>query len=358
MEGWEPAKFSDLEGWENDDHQAALACFRMSAKGFADKVPISRLAVQPTPELLKAAEKALALNVQTISNSEAREFFEEHFQPIQRPGRKGFVTAYFEPEVDASRVQTREFPYPLYKRPADLVKIDKTDPPSGVTAGLEYARKTESGFTDFYNRGEIDNGALAGRGLELFWLRSAIEGFYIHVQGSARLLFQDGSSARVSYAGKTGHPYTSIGKELVAQGTFDVDQANMTNIRAWLEEDLPRAMEMLHRNQSFIFFTELKGHDPDFGPIAAAGVQLTPGRSLAVDKSIHAYGTPVWLGTQNPLPSDTKPFQRLMIAQDTGSAIVGPQRGDIFIGSGDEAGMVAGAVRHDTDFFVLVPKAK
>ncbi len=356
MKGWAPIGFSDLDGWEVDDHQAALACFRMSAKGFADNVPISRLAVQPSSELLTVAEKALTIDMGSIGKEGARDFFEANFQPMKFERNSGFVTAYFEPEVEASRTKTAEFPYPLYRRPHDLVKIDKENPPEGVTPGLEYARETDDGFVDFYNRGEIDNGALADRGLELFWLKSAIEGFYIHVQGSARLSFEDGTAARVSYAGKTGHPYTSIGKELVAQGTFEVEQATMTTIRAWLEEDMPRAMEMLHRNNSFIFFTQVKGHDPEFGPIAAAGVQLTPGRSLAVDKSVHAYGTPVWLSTEKPLPSDTNPFKRLMIAQDTGSAIVGPQRGDIFIGSGDEAGMIAGAVRHDTEFVILAPK--
>jgi len=357
MKGWERVGFSDLDAWQEDDHQAALACFRVSAKGFSDEVPISRLAVQPSDVLLQVAEKALAVDMNSIGKIGARRFFEENFTPMRYEKDTGFVTAYFEPEVEASRTKTAEFSYPLYRRPHDLEKIEKESPPAGVTHGLEYARKTTNGYVDFFNRGEIDNGALADRGLELFWLKSVIEGFYIHIQGSARLSFSDGSAARVSYAGKTGHPYTSIGKELVAQGTFAVENANMTNIRAWLEEDLERAMEMLHRNKSFIFFTEVVGHDPEFGPIAAAGVQLTPGRSLAVDKSVHAYGTPIWISTEKPLPSDTKSFQRLMIAQDTGSAIVGPQRGDIFIGSGDEAGMIAGAVRHNTDFVILVPKA-
>ena len=356
MQDWDPVSFTDLKGWDEDDHQAALACFRMSARGFADSASVTRQAVQSSSGLRAVAKKALSVDMNSIGRNEARSFFEDNFQPHRHKNNSGFVTAYFEPEVQASRIRTDEYPYPLYRRPHDLVKIDKSNPPDGVSPGLEYARKIGDRYVDFYDRGAIDNGALADRDLELFWLRSAVEGFYIHVQGSARLSFSDGSSARVSYAGKTGHPYTSIGKELVAQGTFVVEEANMTNIRAWLEEDESRGLEMLHRNKSFIFFAEVKGHDPEFGPIAAAGVQLTPGRSLAVDKSIHAYGTPVWLETEKPLPSDSRPFKRLMIAQDTGSAIVGPQRGDIFIGSGDEAGMIAGAVRHDTEFVILVPK--
>ena len=356
MQGWVPVSFSQIEDWDQEDHQAALACFRISARALVDQVPVSREAAKPFAGLLRVAEKALSFSFGEISEANAKRFFEENFQPMNFRKPEGFVTAYFEPEVPASRVQTDEFPYPLYRRPKDLVKLNTDNRTTHLDPSLEFARQTESGLTEFYDRGQIDNGALSGQGLELFWLRSAVEGFYIHVQGSARLLFEDGTSTRISYAGKTGHPYTSIGKLLVKRGVFTVETANMKNMRKWLDVDQERAMEVLHHNRSFIFFTEVKDHDPDFGPIAAAGVQLTPGRSLAVDKSIHAYGTPVWLRTQKPLPTDTKPFSRLMISQDTGSAIVGPQRGDIFIGSGDEAGMVAGSVRHKTDFIVLAAK--
>lgn len=356
LEGWQPVSFSEVEGWNEEDHQAAFACFRMSARALADDAPVSREAVEPSSSLLSIAALALKTGAGQVNDKVARKFFETNFQLLKYKSQSGFVTAYFEPEVPASRIQTKEFPYPLYRRPDDLVKIDKNNPPAGISKGIEYARRTQEGLVEFYDRGEIDNGALAGQDLELFWLRSEVEGFYIHVQGSARLLFEDGTSARVSYAGKTGHPYTSIAKLLVQRGVFTVETANMKNMREWLETDRNRALEVLHHNRSFIFFAEAKGQDPEFGPIAAAGVQLTPGRSLAVDKSIHAYGTPVWLRTTKPLPFDTKPFARLMIAQDTGSAILGPQRGDIFIGSGDEAGLVAGSVRHETEFMILAPK--
>ncbi len=355
-EGWRQISFDMIKGWKNDDHIAALSCFRMSARAFAERSFISRIAVNPSPELLETARLALALDISSISKKEARQFFEKHFDPHTYKNKQGFVTAYFEPEVEASRVRTEEFSYPLYRRPHDLVKLDPDNKPKNLDLSLEWARKTDDGLVEFYDRGQIDKGALKNRGLELFWLKSVIEGFYIHIQGSARLLFRDGTSARVSYAGKTGHPYTSIGKLLVQREVMPLDQANMTNIRAWLESDLERGRKVLHENRSFIFFTELEGHDPDFGPIAAAGVQLTAGRSLAVDKAKHAYGTPVWLSTNEPFPDQSGVFQRLMIAQDTGSAIVGEQRGDIFIGSGKEAGTLAGSVRHDTDFIVLNPK--
>lgn len=354
--GWREISFDQLKGWEQDDHVAALSCFRMSAKAFAERSFISRIAVNPSKELLSIADQALQLDIQNISKLAARKFFENHFEPYTYKKEQGFVTAYFEPEVEASRVKTEEFSYPLYRRPKDLVRLDKDNKPKNLDQSLEWARKTEDGFEEFYDRGQIDSGALDNRGLELFWLKSVVEGFYIHIQGSARLLFRDGTSSRVSYAGKTGHSYTSIGKLLVKREIMPLEKANMVNIRAWLEADLERGKKLLHENRSFIFFTELEGHDPDFGPIAAAGVQLTAGRSLAVDKSVHAYGTPIWLSTNEPLPGQSKSYQRLMIAQDTGSAIVGEQRGDIFIGSGKEAGTLAGSVRHDTDFIAFHPK--
>jgi len=354
-DGWREISFFDIEGWEADDHIAALSCLRMSAKALAEKSFVSRIGVPPSEALLKVAEKALALDMNNISSLKARKFFETNFTPYNHKDNNGFVTAYFEPEVAASRVKSDKFPYPLLARPHDLLRLNDENRPKDFDPDLQYARETEDGLVEFYDRPQIDKGALADRGLELFWLKSDVEGFYIHVQGSARLLLDDGTSARVSFAGKSGHVYSSIGKIMVKRGIIALEDANMVNIRNWLEADPERGTAMLHENRSFIFFAELKGHDPDFGPIAAAGVQLTPGRSLAVDKSEHAYGTPVWLSTHKPLPSDTKPYQRLMIAQDTGSAIVGSQRGDIFIGSGKEAGILAGSVRHDTDFITLEP---
>ena len=307
---WTPLEYSGLGGWEEDDHLAALSCFRVSARAFAERIHESRGAVTPSPALLRAASKALEYDPATLTATTARRFFEDHFQPKTLQDRTGFVTAYFEPEVMASRSRSDDFPYPLYRRPDDLVKVTDDSRPFSFPEDLEYARQTEDGPVEYHDRSAIDGGALEGKGLELFWLKSAIEAFYIHVQGSARLVFGDGTTARVSYAGKTGHPYSSIGKVLVSRGVMPVEKANMTNIRAWLEADIDRAMEVLHQNRSYIFFTEVKVENPEFGPVAAAGVQLTPGRSLAVDRTVHPYGTPIWISTKDPLPSDTNPLRR------------------------------------------------
>ncbi len=355
MASWVPLSFDDVAGWPDDDHVAALSCFRLSAQALSEKSFVSRSARPPSDSLLAVAGKALEIDQNKLSRDTARNFFEKNFIPKKYEATdEGFVTGYFEPVVAASRTKSNKFPYPIYRRPSDLVRLDEAaEYPKGLPTGLQYARQSGSVLEEYFDRGEIDKGALSGKGLELFWVESAVEAFFIHVQGSARLALEDGSTARISFAGKTGHPYTSIGKLLVERGIFTPQTANMANLRGWLEEDEGRALEVLHHNRSYIFFTEVEGHHPDFGPIAGAGVQLTPGRSLAIDKSLHPYGTPIWIDTEKPMPFSAKPFVRLMIAQDTGSAIVGPQRGDIFLGSGAEAGMIAGSVRHHAKFIIL-----
>lgn len=356
MSEWLPIPFEKLTGWSGDDHLAAFSCFKISARALLKAGSETRKAIFPSQSLKDVARRALSLDQQTLNGDIARTFFETEFLPHTYSDPQGFVTGYFEPEIPASRKKSSDFSVPVYRKPEDLVKITEDNRPDDWPSDLEYGRRTDDGLVEYYDRSAITNGALANQGLELFWLKSHIEAFFVHIQGSARLIFSDGSSVRISYAGKTGHPYTSIGKLLVERGIMTPQQANMESLIHWLEADLDRAMEVLNQNRSYIFFTQSDHQDPEFGPLAAAGVQLTPGRSLAVDRTIHPYGTPIWLSTKEPLPSASRPFQRLMIAQDTGSAIVGPQRGDIFIGSGREAGMIAGSVRHETEFVAFFPR--
>ncbi len=352
---WQPLSFDKLPGWIADDHEAALSCFRMSAAALTGSRFESRSAVLPPPALIENAKAALTLDPGRVGREAARSFFESNFRPYRNRETKGFVTGYYEPEIEASPVKTDEFQVPLYKRPDDLVAVSAENKYPSLPDGFEFGRKTTQGVIEFFDRAQIEKGALKNRGLELFWLRSAIDAFFIHIQGSARLLFSNGDSVRISYAGKTGHPFTPIGKLLVEMGELDIETISMQTIRDWLGNNPKLASGLMQRNRSFIFFQEVENHDPQFGPIAAAGVQITPGRSIAIDKDVHAYGTPIWINTNNPLPMSIKPFQRLMIAQDTGSAIVGAERGDLFIGSGDEAGTVAGAIKHSADFVMLHP---
>jgi membrane-bound lytic murein transglycosylase A len=207
------------------------------------------------------------------------------------------------------------------------------------------------------DRKAIDEGALNNQGLELVWLESKIDAFFIHIQGSAALSLTDGSEIRVGFNGKSGHAYTSIGKILVDRGSMTLDEVSMTSLRAWLKDNAGQADEIMHNNRSYIFFEERHPENPGDGPVAAANVPLSAGRSLAIDREIYSFGYPFWLDSEKPLPDQDKPLQQLVVAQDTGSAIKGKARGDLFIGSGEEAGNVAGYMAISTHFYLLKPKA-
>jgi membrane-bound lytic murein transglycosylase A len=254
--------------------------------------------------------------------------------------------------VAGSRIRTAEFTVPLLGSPGDLVEFDPADPPPGLDPALRFARKTGNLYSEYADRAAIMAGALAGRGLELVWLNDPVDAFFIHIQGAARIRLTDGTTMRVTYAAKTGHPYTPIGRVLVTRGALKPGSATMPAIRAWLAAHADEAAAVMALNRSYIFFREAPVADAAQGPVAAAKVPLTPGRSLAVDRLVHSFHLPVWVETTLP---DGHSISRLMIAQDTGSAIVGPARGDIFFGCGDDAGAVAGAMSAGGRFIVLDP---
>lgn len=344
--------FDAIDGWAEDDHGAALVCFQRSARRMAAR-PYTTKALGVDGAAL-ARLGALALGVDPAA---ARTFFETNFTP-HRIGAAGFVTGYYEPQVAASPVPTARFGYPLYRRPPDLVDIDDANRPPGWDPDVRFGRHTAAGIAEYFDRAAIEAGALSCRGLELAWIESPVDGFFIHIQGSARLIMPDGTVRRIAYAGKSGHHFTPIGRLLVEAGRLRRDEVSMQAIRDWLNADPERGRELMAKNRSFIFFADIAQPDPALGPVAAASVALSPGLSLAVDHRLHTFGSPVWVATSEPLPEQERPFRRLMVAQDTGSAITGPARGDLFIGSGEAAGRVAGAIRHAADFIVLVPVAQ
>ena len=341
--------FDDLAGWTGDDHAAALAAFRRGAAVIADHPPKAR-PLGPDP----AALADLLRQSLSVPDSRAREFFEAGFRPhvVEPADGAPFFTGYYEPEVEGSRTETREFRHPLYGPPADLVEIEPGSVP-GIPADFRFARIVGSGYREHFERTAVTAGALAGERLELVWLKDAVDAFFIHVQGSARIRLTDGATMRVTYAAKSGHPYTSIARVLVERGALTREAATMAGIRAWLAAHPAEAAAVMNANRSFIYFREATGLDARLGPLGAAKVQLTAGRSLAVDRTLHAFHTPVWVETTLP---DGAPFRHLLIAEDTGSAIVGPARGDVFFGSGDAAGVVAGAMRSGGRFVVLLPR--
>ncbi|HVJ80656.1 MAG TPA: murein transglycosylase A, partial [Planctomycetia bacterium] len=337
------ASFAGMPGWADDAHLPAFEAFRRSAFHVLEK-PYRTGSLGVTFESFAAAYAA-ARDARPKDNGEARSFFERHFTPafvLPEVSEKGFVTGYYEPVVEASAVRTEKFAVPLLGRPDDLIDIDDTNRPEGMDPYLAFARRTEAGPVEYHDRPAIEQGALADRGLEIAWLKEKVDAFFIHVQGAARLEMTDGSTKRVTYAAKSGQRFTGIGKALADLGEIPLAEVTMQSIRAWLARHPERVDEILWKNRSYIFFREAAVENPELGPVAAAKVPLTPGRSVAVDRLMHTFGTPFYIDAPSLTAFAGESFRRLMIAQDTGSAITGPARGDLFAGSGDTAGEIAG----------------
>lgn len=345
----EPVAFASLPGWAADDHEAAFKVFLRSCAR-DDRREMSGFRKRLRDELRKHCRAARS------RKGPARRFFEDNFRPVRLAG--GFFTGYFEPELAASRSRKPPFVHPLYRRPGDLVEVMDFGAPEGWDETLTFGRIEDGKLVPYHDRAEIDAGALSGRGLEIAWLDSPVDLLFTHVQGSARLKLADGSVLRVAYDGKSGHPYTPVGRVLVENGEMTAEELDADSLRRWLETHPKLAPSIIRRNRSYIFFREVVGLPADAGPIGAADVPLTAGRSLAVDKTLHVYGSPVWLDGRFPgeTAGDEAPFRRLMVAQDTGSAIVGAARGDIFFGSGPQAGRRAGRMKHAGHFYLLVPR--
>lgn len=350
----ETRHFRDLHGWHVDDHRAAFRAFRQSASVRTTHPPKSRRLSVGIEALSDSLARASALP-DDLSGEQARAFFEAEFVPFEvvPESADGFFTGYYEPVIAGSSARTKHYATPLYRMPADLIELDPATAPPNIDPAMRFARKGEDGLTSYFDRAEIEGGALAGRGLELVFLADPVDAFFIHIQGSARIELCDGKAMRISYAGKSGHPYTPIGRVLIEMGELEKGKATMVAIRDWLAANPDSAGQIMARNRSFIFFRETPVDEPDLGPIAAAKVPLTGERSLAVDRLLHSFHTPIWIETDLP---DGREFRRLMIAQDTGSAIVGPARGDIFFGSGDQAGAIAGAMASQGRFVLLAPR--
>ncbi len=340
-------RFENIAGWADDDHRAALAAFR---RGAGTTLPPKTRGLGIDGAGLAAALAGAEALGDSPSPDDARHFFETRFRPF-RIGAQGFVTGYYEPEVEASPVRTARFTVPLHARPPELVEVGDTDRPDGWDPEVRFAARHGGRLLPFADRRAIAHGFLDGRGLELAWLADPVDAFFVHVQGSARLRMTDGSVRRVGFAGKSGHPYTSIGRLAVERGHLARENADKAGLETWLKANPLSGRELMHENRSYIFFREIDGLGPDDGPLGAAGVPLAPHRSLAVDRTLMTFHAPVWVDAPE------LGLHRLMVAQDTGSAIVGPARGDIFFGSGDEAGRQAGTVRHAATMVALVPLA-
>lgn len=282
---------------------------------------------------------------------DARATVEKVFQPL-RIEAEGFLTGYYEPVVTASRVREGPYQTPLYRRPDDLVRVDPPDP--SLPGDGTFARRVNGKIQAYPDRTAIAEGALEGKGLELAFLADPVDAFFIQVQGSARLVFTDRTATRVGYHGKTGHSYTAIGRVLIDKGFLPEGGATMQTIRAILAARPDIVPSILAANRSYVFFRERPDPGRDLGPIAAGGLPLVPFRSLAVDRAHIKLGTPVYVETTVP---QRGAHAGVMIAEDTGSAIVGPARGDVFMGSGDVAGAMAGEMKAAATLTLFLPRA-
>jgi len=358
---YEPVDWAELDGWDTDDHAAAFATFLTSCRTFDIKRRRDRELTGIPLALRGICERAR--DAVPLDDDGARKFFEENFSPVRinRLGdTDGFLTGYYEPIIAGSRFPTGEFNAPLYRRPPNLVvsgwrRLGKDAFPSkGVQVGRRVGRRR---IVPYYTRAEIEDGALDGWHLEICYLRDPVDVLFAQIQGSARIRLEDGSILRVNYDSHNGWSYTAVGRVLVDNKIMTRDQVSMQSIRDWMEANPDQAKDVRRQNKSYVFFriTDLAAEDE---PIGGEGVELVPGRSIAIDRALHAYGTPFFIEAALPIANgkaETK-FDRLVIAQDTGSAIVGPARADIYFGAGDEAARIAGRIKHPGRFVMLIPR--
>lgn len=355
-----PVGWSDLEGWPDDDLLAAHGVLRGFCLAQRDGVPPLRPGV-PVAGTGTVCSRLLAADpARTLA--EARSSFTAAFRPwriVLPAGGDGFLTGYYEPEIAGSAIRTPEFTCPILARPDDLVPVPPDETLADAAgAPLTAARRGSGGrLLPYPDRDAIEFGGIDARTRPVVWVRDAVEAFFVHVQGSARVRLPDGTVLRLAYDGRNGHPYTSIGRVLAAEKGMAPAELTLDRLKGILRDDPTAGQALMRRNHSYIFFRTERQLDPAQGPLGGAGVPLTPLRSLAVDRKLWPYGTPFWIDAVLPWRSATaEPFRRLLIAQDTGSAILGPARGDLFFGTGAEAGALAGAVRHAARFTVLLPQ--
>lgn len=355
-----PVAWADIGGWGDDDHLLAYKAFRTSCRPIA--------AQRKPPAVAKALGTSLrgpcriAKGLDLTEGARARAFFEAHFLPlrISRLGEgEGFVTGYYEPVIDGSKTQTDVYTVPVYRRPSNLFVRGARQSSAGLpNKGQVFRKIGRRKLVPYYDRAEIEDGAIAGRGIEICWLKNQTDLLFTQIQGSARVRLEDGSTLRINYDAHNGYPYTPVGRILIERDIIPKDQMSMQKIREWMAQNPGGADELRRQNRSYVFFREVNLSDKDEA-VGAQGVPLTPGRSIAVDKALHVYGTPFFIEGELPIESaqSKTPFRRLMIAQDTGSAIVGPARADLYFGAGAEAGKVSGRLRHNARFVMLIPNS-
>jgi len=347
-----PARFSDLPGWNNDNSAAALAAFVKSCAELdrrADNAAIGPAALGMTAAAWR--KPCAAAHATPNDDAAARAFFTAQFTPYLAGNNNdsdGLFTGYYEPLPHGARQRGGAYQTPLLKRPPDLVMVDLGRFRPAWHGERTAGRVVSGNLLPYPSRAQIERGALDADRLALFWVDNPVDAFFLQVQGSGRVALPDGTQVRLGYDGQNGQPYVAIGKKLVERGALTTDQVSLQSIRAWIKTHPDQATALMNENPSYVFFRELPGN----GPLGSEGIVLTAGRSLAIDRNFIPLGAPVYLA----IDDNTSPLQRLMVAQDTGGAINGPVRGDVFWGFGADAETRAGNMRARGRYYLLLPK--
>ncbi len=351
-----PLDFDDLPGWSEDRQTEALPALIRSCERL-NTLPLERV-MEPEALAMTAGDWREAcgdLPAPDAGVDTVRAYFESHFRPfavVDEGGQSdGLFTGYYEAEVRASLVPLAGYDVPLYQPPQDRVTVDLSTFGADLPKQTLVGRVAQGRLVPYYSRAEINAGQLSGQGLELIWLDDPVDAFFLSVQGSGVATLPDGSELRLGYAASNGREFYAIGRALIESGELPRDSLSMQGIRDWLRANPDRASELMARNDRYIFFRIVNGE----GPIGTQGVALTPRRSLAVDRSVIPLGAPLWLVVATP--DESEPRGRLMVAQDTGSAIKGAVRGDFFFGSGEPALAEAGRMKATGKYWLLLPQA-
>lgn len=352
------ADFDSLPGWRGDSLDEALPALLRSCERLLRQPgerPVGPKGLGGTVKDWEEPCRDLESLPDDVSTDMVRGRMESHFVPFSvagPDGEEGLFTGYYEATLNGARFPGEDYNHPLYEKPGDLIEVRLGEFRADLEGERVFGRVNGTRLHPYHTRSDIAEGALDGRNLELIWADDPVDVFFLHVQGSGIVRLPDGETQRVGFAGSNGHRFTAIGRELIRRGAMEGRDMSMQGIRDWLRENPEEADELMRMNARYIFFREIEGE----GPIGAQGVALTPRRSLAIDPTRLPLGAPMWLDTTFP-GSDGKPLQRLMVAQDTGSAIRGTVRGDFFWGPGEAALEFAGRMKQTGRYWLLLPRA-
>ncbi len=352
----DPVHFSDLPEWQADKQKEALAAFAKSCDLIL-KRDASRRFGPENFEMTYADWQPACQNLRPYylkNDLFARAYFETYFTPYlvhENDDPNGLFTGYYEPSLNGSYTKSEKFNIPLYQIPDDMVTVELGNFIPDLKGKKITGRVEEGKFTPYFNHEDIDKGALAERNLELIYVDSKIDAFFLHIQGSGRIKMDDGTDILVGYAGQNGHKYFAIGRALIEQGHLTKENVSLQSIRQWLLDNPDEADKIMQLNPSYVFFQKLESENPKGG----SGLELTPHRSLAVDHRLMPYHVPMFLSVGHPTQTDQQ-ITQLMIAQDTGGAIRGHVRGDFFWGHGAEAEENAGKMKEEGRYWMLLPR--